>query len=721
MSVARQLMENGKAVHPFLGVGIVVARRVHVPAARRRGDTRACWSSRCSGRRRGEGGHPAGRRHRRARRRADRRRPSDLYAALRSHKMGDAVAGGGPAGRQARRRIQVTIGSDKDALEDVAPRALVRTRACRVNDVRSRGALRAYAAAVMKSRCAPVSAIRRRHRTVAWFAAHRLPWRCRNLGIHSPCLGIRSRPRSGHPGPTRDRYRTIRHPPRSRRSREKHRDRKTGTTAGTAADSGTARRARRPGGRRASNDGAARRRAGPRADAASASPRRSGGRGRPQGGQKLLAPRTADGVDQALGASPRPDPGGVPDYFGTTPNWAFSPPLRKFVDTLPGLGARQREQPRAVHPGRASPTRSPIPAPTTTRSSCGSTREQMHSDLPADDAARLRAGQQRHGRGRATTRSSPDPIHYLGPMIIATKDRPVRIKFTNKLPTGAGGDLFIPVDTTVMGAGMGPLGMDADADELHAEPRRRSTCTAAAPRGSATARRTSGSPRPARDTPYPEGRQRAERARTCPIPATGSHDLLLHQPAERAADVLPRPRLRHHPPERVRRRGRGLPDHGRRREQELVADGHHPGRPDPADHPGQDLRRRRRPIAHDRPDLELGHRTPDGIGRRRPATCGIPHVYMPAQNPSDLGRRERRWAAGTTARGSGRPRRTSRIRRSPNPYYDPINAPWEPPLMPGVRRTRRWPVEAFMDTPLVNGTAYPDADASSRRRTASAS
>ncbi len=33
----------------------------------------------------------------------------------------------------------------------------------------------------------------------------------------------------------------------------------------------------------------------------------------------------------------------------------------------------------------------------------------------------------------------------------------MRIKFTNSLPTGASGNLFIPVDTTLMGAGMGPV------------------------------------------------------------------------------------------------------------------------------------------------------------------------------------------------------------------------------------------------------------------------
>src|SRR3970282_935638 len=46
-----------------------------------------------------------------------------------------------------------------------------------------------------------------------------------------------------------------------------------------------------------------------------------------------------------------------------------------------------------------------------------------------------------------------DSPRYLGPLIIANKDTPVRIKFYNLLPTGAGGDLFIPVDTTVGGAG----------------------------------------------------------------------------------------------------------------------------------------------------------------------------------------------------------------------------------------------------------------------------
>ena len=68
------------------------------------------------------------------------------------------------------------------------------------------------------------------------------------------------------------------------------------------------------------------------------------------------------------------------------------------------------------------------------------------------------------------------PFSYLGPTIVAQKDRPVRVTFDNYLPTGTmdctsaggminntqgkvcGGDLFLPVDSTIMGAGDGPDG-----------------------------------------------------------------------------------------------------------------------------------------------------------------------------------------------------------------------------------------------------------------------
>jgi FtsP/CotA-like multicopper oxidase with cupredoxin domain len=48
------------------------------------------------------------------------------------------------------------------------------------------------------------------------------------------------------------------------------------------------------------------------------------------------------------------------------------------------------------------------------------------------------------------------PPQWLGPTIAATRDRAVRIVFHNLLPTGMDGNLFLPVDSTLMGSGMGP-------------------------------------------------------------------------------------------------------------------------------------------------------------------------------------------------------------------------------------------------------------------------
>ena len=137
--------------------------------------------------------------------------------------------------------------------------------------------------------------------------------------------------------------------------------------------------------------------------------------------------------------------------------------------------------------------------------------------------------------------------------------------------------------------------------------------------------------------------RRASASRTCPT-WTALHDLrrrrrrlpdlLLHQPAERAADVLPRPLVGHHPPERVRRRGRRLPDHRRHR-----ADADRRRAPSPA--------RDTIPlIVQDRPSCPRRSCTPTlGLTRQDPtwdtARWGgkgnfwYHHVYMPAQNPGD--------------------------------------------------------------------------------------
>jgi FtsP/CotA-like multicopper oxidase with cupredoxin domain len=79
--------------------------------------------------------------------------------------------------------------------------------------------------------------------------------------------------------------------------------------------------------------------------------------------------------------------------------------------------------------------------------------QQMHSSLPATTV---------RGYVQVPTGSTGCPVNpaptYMGPTIVAQKNRAVRIKFTNCLPIGTGGDLFIPMDKTYMGAGKGPDG-----------------------------------------------------------------------------------------------------------------------------------------------------------------------------------------------------------------------------------------------------------------------
>ncbi len=158
---------------------------------------------------------------------------------------------------------------------------------------------------------------------------------------------------------------------------------------------------------------------------------------------------TASGVIGAPPASASlPLAGTKPDYLGgVTPNWAWTPPLRKFVDTLPGLTSANANNLGQYIPV-AIPDTATCPGSDYYEIELGQYTEKMHSDLPV---TKLQGYRQTN-----TTDATVSGFHYLGPAIVVQKDRPVRIKFTNKLPTGMGGDLFIPVDTTGMGAGMGP-------------------------------------------------------------------------------------------------------------------------------------------------------------------------------------------------------------------------------------------------------------------------
>ena len=164
----------------------------------------------------------------------------------------------------------------------------------------------------------------------------------------------------------------------------------------------------------------------------------------------------------------------VPDYY-TTANWANSPRLAKFVDTLPRLGSGNANNlGQYLYVGRPDVTS--YPGSDYYEIDLVEYREQMHSDLPATGTllrgyvqvnkgtdisvgelpSSNKCGADQHLCTALDTTVNPDSVHYLGPIIISERDRPVRIKFTNRLPVGSAGDLFIPTDTTVMGAGPGP-------------------------------------------------------------------------------------------------------------------------------------------------------------------------------------------------------------------------------------------------------------------------
>jgi len=166
----------------------------------------------------------------------------------------------------------------------------------------------------------------------------------------------------------------------------------------------------------------------------------------------------------------------IPDYFETA-NWANSPALTKFTDTLPLLcgpadaGKNNLGQCIPV----AEPDITTYPGSDYYEIELVEYRERMHTSFPALNNADKRlattGGTKIRGYRQINT-TNPDLLtpHYAGPAIIATRydpnyapgaalptggvnGKPVRIKFINSLPTGTAGNLFIPVDTTIMGSG----------------------------------------------------------------------------------------------------------------------------------------------------------------------------------------------------------------------------------------------------------------------------
>jgi FtsP/CotA-like multicopper oxidase with cupredoxin domain len=128
--------------------------------------------------------------------------------------------------------------------------------------------------------------------------------------------------------------------------------------------------------------------------------------------------------------------------------------IRKFVDTLPQVNAANN---LGQYLPLAHPDTLTYPGSDYYEIAIVQYTEKVHSDLPPTlFRGYVQTNYGTDGGGHNTI--APAPAHYLGPIIVAQKDRPVRVKLTNMLPTGTAGDLFIPVDVTTMGAGMGPDG-----------------------------------------------------------------------------------------------------------------------------------------------------------------------------------------------------------------------------------------------------------------------
>ena len=181
-----------------------------------------------------------------------------------------------------------------------------------------------------------------------------------------------------------------------------------------------------------------------------------------------------------------PVQGGTPNYYGPEPNWAYSPAptvdpvtgaisggIKKFVDALPGLGAAAANQlgqylsvavpDTTTYPGsdyyeialiQYTEQLSSSLKPTTVQGyvqveTPANVSVSHHVPLTYPDGTPIK-------NAAGTQVFAVDPPEYLGTTIVSAENVPTRIKFTNFLPTGQGGDLFLPVDTTLMGAGAGP-------------------------------------------------------------------------------------------------------------------------------------------------------------------------------------------------------------------------------------------------------------------------
>ncbi|MFD6751982.1 hypothetical protein [Micromonospora gifhornensis] len=407
------------------------------------------------------------------------------------------------------------------------------------------------------------------------------------------------------------------------------------------------------------------------------------------------------------------DPAAAPRCFGPVPNHAYSPlptldstgavvtgtGIRKFVDPLPGLGALGRTPLGAELPVAVPDT---ISHPGCDYYEIGLTEytQRLHQDLPA---TRLRGYRQLNlgtdGDGHNTV-APPSRAWHLGPVVLARRGRPVRIKFINQLPAGPAGELFLPVDPTVPAAGEGPLGGPAPY------PQNRAVLHLA---GAHTGWISAGNPHqwitPAGEiTPYPTG---VGLTPVPDMPPPGPGATTLYYPNEQSARLLwfhdntiGLSRLTVYSGQIALFL---LTDEA---EDRLVADGVLPDEQLPL-------------VFEDKTfvpdDAQLAAQDPTWDRHRWGARGSLwhPHVYQPRQNPyqPDGHNPTGRWDYGPWSRTV--PAAGPDAAAVPNPRHDPVTEPDEPPEMPGVPHPSAVP-GAYGDTVLVNGAAYPYLDVEPR-------
>ncbi|HEX7497734.1 MAG TPA: fibronectin type III domain-containing protein, partial [Candidatus Limnocylindrales bacterium] len=394
--------------------------------------------------------------------------------------------------------------------------------------------------------------------------------------------------------------------------------------------------------------------------------------------------------------------------------------IRKFVDSLPGLGSGNKNN-LNQYISVAVPDQTTYPGSDYYEIGLIQYRKQLSSDLSPtllrgyvqletsvmDSTAGSKHVQLSNANLNGTFTNIAgvfgyDTPQYLGTTIIAQKDRPVRVKFTNLLPTGSGGDLFIPVDTTVMGSGAGPL----DSTGAACDSMVRTDCAVYTENratlhlhGGVTPWISDGTPNqwitPAGETTkYPEGVS-VTNVPDMPDPGPGSETFFYtNQQSARLMFYHDHSygitRLNVYAGEAA---GYLVQDPT---EAALVASGVIPADEIPLIIQDKTFVPGSAQLAAEDPTWNTSKY--GGAGN-----LWFPHTYMPNQNPYDqqgvnpMGR----WDYGPwfwppyTGLTNG-------------PVANPLNGstPDEGPTIPGSPNPSITP-EAFMDTPLVNGTAYP--------------